>query len=406
MKRSLSLILALALCLGIAAPAGAFASESEEMTIPLYVLAEPYGFKMGGAFGAHQMNDSAYLDMLKGDFNSVTTTNEMKAYSLLDKNCCKLSKDGMPVMNYFWADKMVAWAQENGIKVRGHVLVWDAYMSDFFFHEGYDTAMPLADRETMLKRMEYYIHDVITHFETKFPGVVYCWDVVNEAVGDNAGEFNHDDPRHLRTTRNGGPNLFYEYVGDDYVEYAFLYARNTVDELGADIKLFYNDYNAFFPEKREAICALVNSVNNFATDENGNPRKLLDGVGMQGYIGGYGYQEGCLEDSHLENIRLSIQAYAELGVEVQITEMAVRNFEPDEAAKHAEYYGHLFQIFKEVNSGESKPLTCVTIWGLTDIPYEPKGTYNYNLNSPYGGLFTEKYERKDAYKSVYTTLLD
>ena len=324
---------------------------------------------------------------------------------MLDQLGSKNSKDGMPMINYYWADKMVEWAQQNNIQVRGHVLVWDAYMCDWFFREGYDSSKPYVDRDTMLKRMEYYITEVITHFETKFPGVVYCWDVVNEAVGDNVGEFDPADPRHLRMTRNGGPNLFYELVGNDYVEYSFLYARNAVDALGADIKLFYNDYNAFFLQKRTAMCALAQSVNSFATDENGNPRKLMDGMGMQGYIGGYGYQDGCLSVSHLSNIRDSINAYAALGLEVHITEMAVRNFDPELTAEHAEYYSKLFEIFKQVNSGDVKPLTCVAIWGMTDRPNEPKGTYNYNLISPYGGLFTEKFERKDAWMNVYNTLL-
>ena len=43
---------------------------------------------------------------------------------------------------------------------------------------------------------ESYITQVVTHFEETFPGVVYCWDVVNEAVGDNAGEYKPADARH------------------------------------------------------------------------------------------------------------------------------------------------------------------------------------------------------------------
>ncbi len=46
---------------------------------------------------------------------------------------------------------------------------------------------------------------------------------------------------------------FYKILGSDYVEQSFLYAKNTVDELGADIKLYYNDYNSFYKSKREEI---------------------------------------------------------------------------------------------------------------------------------------------------------
>lgn len=370
----------------------------------LYTLAAPYGFKLGSCLSYNQLRDTKYLNLLKTHFNSVTMTNEMKAYSLLDEQASKKAADGMPVMNYWMADQMVEWAQQNGLGVRGHVLVWDAYMCDWYFHEGFDSKKPYADAETIQARTRYYIEQVITHFEEKFPGVVYCWDVVNEAVADSAGEYNAQDPRHLRLLRSGAENLFQKYMGDDYVAQAFLYARDTVEKLGADIKLYYNDYNAYFADKAAAILALADSVNTFAQDENGQNRKLLDGIGMQGYIGGYGTQQGCLEDSHLDMIRSAILGYAEKGLDVQITEMAVRNFEKDQADKHAAYYAKLFEVFKGLYDGETNPLNCVAIWGLTDYPNVPKGNYVYNLNSPYGGLVDEKLNYKDAFRQVYDTL--
>ena len=120
---------------------------------------------------------------------------------------------------------MVQWAMDNGIGVRGHVLVWDAYMTDWFFRVDYDAKKDYADAETIKARTEYYITEVVTHFEEKFPGVVYCWDVVNEAVADGENEYAQGDPRHLRTLRSGSVNLFREYMGDDYVSWAFFYAR-------------------------------------------------------------------------------------------------------------------------------------------------------------------------------------
>lgn len=359
-------------------------------------LAQPHGMLMGAAISYSQLRKADYLALVQKHFGSITATNEMKAYSLLDERASRAAEDGMPVMNYKQADAMVGWAQENGLKVRGHVLVWDAYMCDWFFREGYSKTKDYADPETIRKRTEYYITQVMTHFEEKFPGVVYCWDVVNEAVGDGLTEYLPDDPRHLRTMRNGGVNLFQKYMGNDYVELSFLYARNAVEALGADIKLYYNDYNAYFTDKAAAIQSLVKSVNSFAKDENGNPRKLMDGVGMQGYIGGYGTQSGCLVDSHIMMIKNAILGYKALGVDVQITEMAVRNFEPEQADKHAQYYAKLFQMFKSLNTAEGNPLNGVSIWGLLDNPSDKKGSYTYNLNSPYGGLFDENLNEKDA----------
>ena len=125
---------------------------------------------------------------------------------------------------------------------------------------------------------------------------------------------------------------------------------------------------------------------------------------MQGYIGGYGVQDGCLDDAHITRIATAIRMYGEKGLEVHVTEMAVRNFVKTEEmeAKHAEYYAKLFRTFKEANAGEVKPLTCVAIWGLTDNP-TAQG-YVYNLNSPYGGLITERNQIKNAFDAVHAEM--
>ncbi|MBR5349226.1 MAG: endo-1,4-beta-xylanase, partial [Lachnospiraceae bacterium] len=240
-----------------------------EMTEKLTTQAEKHGFTFGGCIGNNEMNNAGYKSMIADNFASVTATNELKAYSLLNQKASKEDPNGMPGMYYGNADKIVKWAQENGLGVRGHVLVWDAYMTDWFFREGYDSKGEYVDAETMKKRLEYYIDAVITHFETEFPGVVYCWDVVNEAVGDSSSEYAAGDPCHIRTKRNGEDNIFYTKVGEDYIYLSFLYARNTVEKLGANIKLFYNDYNTFYSDKRNAIINLVKNINSYAKNADG-----------------------------------------------------------------------------------------------------------------------------------------
>ena len=399
MKKLLAFFLMITLMTG-----GASAMAETEYE-SLSKLSEKHGFTLGGCLSYSQLRDAGYLLKLSKHFSSVTATNEMKAYSLLDQRASRRTEDGMPAMNYTQADKMVEWAQKNGIGVRGHVLVWDAYMLDWFFHEDYDTTKPYADQNTMRLRTEYYIREVITHFEEKFPGVVYCWDVVNEAVGESILEYQFHDNRRVRTKRDNKDNPFYLYMGSDYVEYAFLYARNTVEELGADIKLFYNDYNTFNTEKMLAIRNLVKSINNFAFDANGEARKLCDGVGMQGYIGGWGTQTGCMNESDLTAIKNAINAYAYLGVEVHITEMAVRNYEKDKSHEHAVFYAKLFNMIKTIQKEKNSPVTNVTIWGLIDQPNLPKDNYSYRQNGPYCGLFDEKMNYKESFELVYQELM-
>ena len=202
MRKMLCFVLAVLLC---AAPLLGVAEEKRGLLDyqPLKELTAQYGFTMGAPMSYNQLADPMYRMLLTHHFDTITATNEMKAYSLLDQRASQASTDGMPRMNYTQADKMVQFAQDNGLKVRGHVLVWDAYMTQWFFHEDYDTRKPIADKETLKKRMQSYIEQVVMHFEDKFPGVVYCWDVVNEAVGDSASEYAPSDPRHVRVCGRG-----------------------------------------------------------------------------------------------------------------------------------------------------------------------------------------------------------
>ena len=356
-------------------------------------MAQKYGFKVGACISYSQLNRASYIKMLAEDFNTTTATNEFKAYSLLSQR--KSMEAGVPAMSYGQADAIARMAQEKGIGIRGHVLVWDAYMTQWFFREGFKSDGAIVSKEEMEKRLKIYIEDVITHFETEFSGLVYCWDVVNEAVADGANEWVPDNPYHIRKTRSGQSNIFYQTMGEDYVKYAFKCAHDTVQKVNPNIKLFYNDYNTFYQDKRDAIIALIKYLNK---DE-----KLCDGVGMQGYIGGYGQQNGCMNNNDLSLIKTAIKMYSDLGIEVQLTEVAVRNYDVLQMEKHGKFYGNLIRtIISACNEGAN--FTGLTIWGIADNPNLSKSDYSYKMNGPYCGLFDKDLKYKKAYKEVYKVL--
>ena len=365
------------------------------------------GFTFGTVINYDQLKNNYYIPMVQKEFDVLTTGNEMKAYSLLQQGASQQNPDGMPVMNYSQADELVGFAQENGLKMRGHVLVWDAYMSDWFYREGYKNDGAYVDEATLKARVKYYIDEVVTHFETKFPGVVYCWDVVNEAVGDG-GDYRADDPRHVRTYRNQDENMFNTIIGEDYVEFAFACARETVEKLQkqnpeVSIELYYNDYNTFYDAKRDAIIELVKSINSYEKNADGTYKQLCDGVGMQSYIGGYGQQSGCMNNQDIVRVEKAIRMFRELGVKVHVTEMSVRNFQQSEMEKHAEFYGKLFAMYKRLNA-EGDFLENVSIWGICDDPMMSKNDYSYSMNGPYCGLFNRACVRKDAYYEALKAL--
>ena len=274
--------------------------------------------------------------------------------------------------------------------------------------------VPKKEIDAEIKKMLELVS--MSGFEKKYPGVIYCWDVVNEAVADNNGEFAADDVRHVRTVRSGKTNLFYNHIGKDYVELAFKYAYETRKTLGAEdrIKLFYNDYNTFMTygtNKRDAIVELVKSVNSSVSDGQGGHLKLCDGIGMQSYIGGYGQQSGCMNDNDITAVKNAIEKFASIGVEVHVTELAVRNYErsDEREAEHGAFYKKLMQTYVDINKeakakGETGPITSLSIWGLFDAPYLAETDYSYKMNGPYCGLFTELYQPKEAFKEVYKVL--
>ena len=361
-------------------------------------LAKKHGFTMGAMINPTLYEDETYCAIVEKHFGSLTTSNEMKAYSLLDQSACiKAAKagDDEPKMDFETADELVQYASEHGLGVRGHCLVWDAYMCEWFFNEGYEDDGKKVSKEVMKKRLESYIRQVVEHFDTKFPGVVYCWDVVNEAIGDSEGtDYDSDDPCHVRTMRNGEDNLFYRYVGKDYIELAFRYARKYA---APETKLFYNDYNNEYFSKRNATVELVKKLN--------KDTRLVDGVGMQGY---FNLEDGILRsnlDSEGISLEDSVKAFADLGVEVQLTELTVRNYDKAMNESHGDFYYRLFQKICELNADKNR-ITNVSIWGIMDTPDAVEGDYVYSQSGTYYGIWDNEYQPKEAFVGILKALAE
>ncbi|ACT02884.1 endo-1,4-beta-xylanase [Paenibacillus sp. JDR-2] len=264
-------------------------------------------------------------ELLNQHYNSVTAENEMKFESLHPKE---------HLYTFEQADKIAGFARENGMKLRGHTLVWHNQTPDWVFEDGHGG---IAGRELLLARMKSHIETVVNRYKD----TIYCWDVVNEAVTDDGEE-------RLR------PSKWLHGIGQDYIEQAFRFAH----EADPDALLFYNDYNECNPGKREKIYSLVKALL-----ENGAP---VHGIGLQAHWN--------LFDPSLDLIREAIERYASLGLKLQITEMDVSMFAFDDrrtdlAAPTAdmmrlqeERYKQFFGLFREYKD----VLTSVTFWGAAD----------------------------------------
>lgn len=318
-----------------------------------------------------------YMELTKKHFNSVTMTNLMKSCYILDQTGSKenLSNGNEePALSFATIDPTLKWCQENGMKMRGHTLVWHTQAPEWFFREGYDENGEYVSKEVMLARMESYINQLLTHVQTEYPGVIYCWDVVNEAVDPDS-----KDPEsyfQCRTKLNGAPNPWYETIGEDYVEMAFTYARKYADP---DVKLFYNDYNTFQDVKLKGIYALCESL---------KEKGLIDGIGMQGY-----YSTDYPNNTAIEN---AIRKYAELGLEIHLTELSISVNEEtdDQFEKQAKKYGQIFYMLHTLDTDAGGPanITNVTVFGLVDH-YREGDTTNTRL-------FDKDYQPKPAFDKI------
>ncbi len=330
-------------------------------------------FKIGTSVSYWNMNSDIALQELKKHYNSFTPENNMKPEALLDEKANTENPEKYntnPAVCFDRAIPYLEFAKESGMQLRGHNLVWHFQTPFWFFKEGYskDETAPMADRETMLARMESYIKSVLTFVQTEYPGVISVWDVVNEAMEENEAD--------CWRKKSG----WYQTVGEDFVLYAFRFARKYAAE---GVKLFYNDYNSFQPFKREKICELIL--------EPLMKEKLIDGIGMQAHL--------VLMDDILENFEKSLHRFGAMGLEVQLTELDIHFTDPSEKGMKelADIYGNLFRILLKAKKEGLADVTCVTFWGMKD---DESWLTGFRGEKSYPLLFGENYTLKKAYYSV------
>ncbi|WP_459168132.1 endo-1,4-beta-xylanase [Natronospora cellulosivora (SeqCode)] len=294
----------------------------EEEEIPsLHEVYSDY-FTIGAAVNSRTIQSER--DLIVKHFNSLTAENEMKPETL------QAHKD---FFNYRRADSIVNLAMENDMKMRGHTLVWHNQTPDWFFSR---FMIPL-DRETVLGHMEDHINEVVG----KYKGQVYAWDVVNEAISNDSNHLYRQESKWL------------EIIGEEYIRKAFEFAHAA----DPDAKLFYNDYNATQPGKRDRIYKMLKGL-----IEDGVP---IHGMGLQGHWDIHG--------PSINEIRTAIEMYASLGLEIQITELDISVYSwgdnrrlqeptPRMLDMQRERYGEIFELFREY----SDVITSVTFWGVAD----------------------------------------
>ncbi|MGV2886894.1 endo-1,4-beta-xylanase [Paenibacillus taichungensis] len=304
--------------------------------------------------------DETRLKLLKKHHNVVTFENDMKpdyAYNT-DRQ-----------FDFTAEDALVQKVQDAGLDLHGHVLVWHA-QSPTWLHTA-ASGEPLS-REDALRNLKTHVKTVVEHFGDQ----VISWDVVNEAMNDNPA--NPEDWKNA--LRNSG---WLQAIGPEFIEEAFLAAKEVIDENGWDIKLYYNDYNDDNQNKSTAIYSMVKEINEkYAVNHPGE--KLIDGIGMQAH-----YNLG----TRLDNVKMSLERFISLGVEVSVTELDIMagtnsTITEKEAKQQAYLYAQLMDLYKK----NSEHISRVTFWGLNDST-----SWRAEQNPT---LFDKNFQAKQAFYAV------
>ncbi len=408
---------------GEASESGTIPGETEEETPILKdAVQEAMGCRIGAAATLSELQDEKVWEIITTHFNALTFGNELKPdcmFGYSNGRCpgteeTELNGETMtvPKMDFSRAEKMLdkvlSWNQEhpdNQIKVRGHVLVWHSQTPEWFFHEDYDKNKDYVDKETMNKRLEWYIRTMLTHFtgeDSKYKGMFYGWDVVNEAISDGTGTYrsdkeNPDEPL-SQDTHGSNSSWWHVYQSNEYILNAFLYANKYAP---ADLELYYNDYNECSFSKQWGILELLEAVKEMEGAPGEGTR--IDGMGMQGHYSmtypDWGDFSNCIE------------LYAKAVGNVQITEFdmsASDGYDGSEEAKAEEYekqagrYRLLYWTLKKANEKEGINITGITFWGTVDQYSWLQSRSNVGGGNTTGLpqcplLFDENYQPKPAF---------
>lgn len=320
-------------------------------------------FSVGVAINSRNLSEDQQAIILK-NFNSITCENEMKPGELHPKE---------GVWTWERADAIANFCRKNNIKLRGHNLVWHSQFCDWMFT---DKKGKEVSKEVFYKRLREHIHTVVNRYKD----IIYCWDVVNEAMADNARPSRwNPNPTPYRESR------LYKLCGDEFIAKAFEYAH----EADPNALLFYNDYNAANPDKRDRIFNMVKKMK-----DAGVP---IDGIGMQGHYNIYGPSmedvEAAIEKyativKHIHFTELDIRANEEMGGQLQFSREGVA-IKDHVKAMHTDQYNRLFRTLRK----HKDVIDVVTFWNLSDKD-SWVGTRNYPL------LFDENLKEKPVYYVV------
>lgn len=333
--------------------------DCEPADCTLGELGRGAGMLVGAAVAPTQLDEVDTAALIAAEMTSVTPENEMKWAEIHPER---------ERYDFEQADRLVEFAESNGLAVRGHTLVW---------HQDAGNPLPewLLDVDDP-EEMRTVVADHIATVVGRYRGRIDRWDVVNEPL----------------VSVGAGPvdNHFSRVLGPEWIALAFEEAHAADPEA----RLFLNEHSAEYSEERaDALVALVEEL--LAADVP------LHGVGLQSHLFVGPPPEGAIGDL--------VRRLRALDLEVAITELDVPlpagdepgttvAPTPDALATQADAYQQVVEECLVAGCNE------VTTWGVSD-----RATW---LDTFLGRpdtlplLFDAALQPKPAYEEVRAVLTD
>gem|GEM_PF-904540 len=325
-------------------------------------------FPVGAAVISWELDDPRLVAFIKKNFSMITPEWELKQSSYQKRDPVdgrelddwsadtivpdwQLLQPGDPDYRLGGMDRLASFARANGLKIRGHTLIWP--VQDVWMLWTDNTKTQLTDKATLFARMDAYIGFIMG----RYGDVIDVWDVVNEP-------FHHAWAYSIKRT------WYWDIAGEEFITKAFELADKYSD--GDDILMV----NETFVEGNAA-----KTSNMFKSVERWLKQGVrIDGIGTQGHMGTVSTKpfdpNFCVVDDLAQRCR-------KLGVKLEYTEVDIKIFEIDRqrTAEAPPQWLETWQIFKykkffEALRRNKDVVIGTTFWGLDDA----HSVINYNDN--------------------------
>lgn len=330
----------------------------------LAALARAKGLELGASFAVHELDSpygARYAEAYARDCAAITSELEFKMDALRPR---------ADTIDFAGADRLVAFAEQHKLRVRGHTLIWNDFLPEWVHR------LSPGEVEHLL---EAHIETVIERYR----GRVAIWDVVNEPIGpwDRL-------PGNLRK----GP--FLTALGEGYIARAFRTARRM--DPGATLVL--NEAQTETADEngqtfRDSLLALLKRLKAEAVP--------IDAVGLQSHLWSDKPYDMARFTGFLDDI-------AALGYAIHITELDVNDRAyPLTVSRRDRKVADLYTRFLTPVLAH-KAVTSLTFWQLSDrtswLWYAAGQTSPRATRRPRPLPLDESFSRKPAWHAVADAL--